>query len=1033
MTFGSGLPALGVKRPVLVTVVNLLVVLAGVAAVLGVDVRELPNVDRPVVAIRAALPGASPETMDGEVTRILEGAAARVPGVIRIESASEENSARVKVEFRVGTDLNDAASDVREAISQIQRELPEALEELFVIKADDDAEPVLQLAAYSATLSNQLLAKRIEKDVAPELRSVEGVADLRLEGERTRVLRVLIDPVRLAGYRVSLSEVIETIRGARFDVPAGSYESSEQELIVRAYASVVDPERFERLEVRDGLRIEDLGEVFYAPADVRSYSLLNGRQVVGLGVVREAGANTIAISEDVRRRVAAINDRARDFELVLISDDAVYIRGALEQVLVTLVFSVGVVLVVIALFLGQWRAVIVPAVTMPVSLIGTFAAIWALGFSINLLTLLALVLATGLIVDDAIVVLENIQRRRSAGLGALAAAVVGANQVLFAVIATTLTLIAVFLPIAFLPGDTGRLFREFGLTLAIAVAISSFVALTLCPMLTSRLAPRDPGALARRLRRPLEATARAIQRGYLSSLEGMLARRGIAVVVAMAVVAAGARGFFTLSQELLPREDRGALRILVTGPDGASLAYADRQARAVEQALAPYRDRGLVSDIYTIVGSWDPHRAFTTAPMVPWDARSVSQLEVAAELDAVLSDLPGGQVRIIQGSVLARRGPGGLELAIVGSEYEEIHAAARDFAETLTERVSAIRDVNVKFDTSQPQLFFDIDRERAADLGVPMAAISDVLKVMVDEFEAVDLNIEDQTVPVMVGALGGSIDDPGDLVNLFVTSETGERVPLSTFVEVVERGGAAQLDRHSQSRAIELDVGTPPGTALGEVIAEIRRLAKAELPAGMNVEFLGEAARLREASGEVAVTFAIAFTVVFLVLAAQFESVGSALIVIFTVPLGLSAAVLALLASGQSLNLYTQIGMVMLVGIITKNAILLVEFMDQLRDTGHGVREAVLEGAEVRLRPLVMTVLSTVLGSLPLVLSTGPGAEARNAIGWVVFGGAGVSTVFTLYFAPLGYALIAPWTKPRAHGSERLAEELERYREGGGR
>jgi len=1023
----GGLPALGVRRPVLITVVNLLVILAGTAAVLGVSVRELPNVDRPVVAVRATLPGGSPETIDAEVTRILEGGVARVPGVRHIESASEENNSRVKVEFRAGTDLNDAANDVREAVSQVQRELPEAVEELLVLKADDDAEPIIQLAVYSDTLSNEVLAKRIEKDVSPELMSIEGVADLRLEGNQPRVLRVLLDPVRMAGYRVPVSEVLAAIRGARFDVPAGSYESDDQELIVRAYASVVDPERFERLKVRENLRIEDIGEVFYAPGEVQSYSLLNGRQVVGLGVVRQAGSNTIAISDEVERRIARINERARDFSIVKISDDAVYIRGALTDVVFTLLFSIAIVLVVIAVFLGQWRTVAIPAVTMPVSLIGTFAAIWVLGFSVNLLTLLALVLATGLIVDDAIVVLENIQRRRGQGLGPMAAAVLGTDQVFFAVIATTLTLIAVFLPIAFLPGDTGRLFREFGLTLAIAVGISSFVAVTLCPMMASRLPPSsEHGPLAARVRAPLDRFANALKARYLASLGFVLNHRFLAGLVAAAIVAAGVWGFMGLGQELLPQEDRGAIRVLVTGPDGASLTYADRQAREVEAALAPYQASGLVTDIYTIVGSWDPHRSYTTATMRPWDERSTSQLTVASALNERLGDLPGGQVRIIQGSALSQRGPGGLELAIVGSEYDEIHAAAREFSNRLSERVPKVQDVNVKFDTSQPQLFFNIDRERASDLGVSMDAISDTLRIMVDEFEAVDLNVEDETVPVMVGALGGAIDDPGDLLNLFVTTDAGQLVPLGTFVDIEERGVAAQLDRHSQSRAIELDVGLPPGVALGEVMREVRATANDVLPPGTNIQFLGEAAQFTETSNDVALTFFIAFTVVFLVLAAQFESLGSAIIVILTVPLGLAAAVIALLASGQSLNLYSQIGLVMLVGIMTKNAILIVEFMDQLRDDGRSVREAVLEGVEVRLRPVVMTVLSTVFGSLPLITSTGPGAEARNAIGWVVFGGVGISALFTLYFAPLGYAIVAPHLKPRAHAGERLEAELDR-------
>jgi len=1026
MSGAAGLTALGVSRPVLIAVMNLLIMLAGLASLLALDVRELPDVDRPVVSVRAQFPGASPETVDAEVTSVLEGAVARVPGVQSIESASEENQGRMRVEFQSSVDLNDAANDVREAVSRVQRDLPEEIEQLLVIKADDDAEAIIQIAAYSDTLSQAQLAERIEKDVAPELLSIGGVADVRLQGAQPRVLRVLLDPARLASNRVSVSNVIETLRDARFDVPAGSYESEDQAFIVRAYASVVEPERIERLHVRENVRIEDLGEAFYSAEEATSYSILNGRMVLGLGVVRQAESNTIAIANAVDQRLARINERASEFSLVKTFDDSVYIRGALQDVLFTLAFAVLIVLLVIALFLGQWRAVLIPAVTMPVSLIGTLAAVWLFGFSINLLTLLALVLATGLIVDDAIVVLENIQRRRGQGLESMAAAVLGTRQVFFAVIATTLTLVAVFLPIAFLPGDTGRLFREFGLVLAITVVISSFVALTLCPMMASRL-PAGAAAAPGSARARLDALGAGAGAAYLASLRRVLARPLLSLAIGLLLAGAGFAGFLQLDRELLPREDRGALRVLVTGPDGASIAYADRQSRKVEAVLEPYRERGLVTNIYTVVGQWDPHRAFTIATLAPWQARATSQMALAAQINDALSGMPGAQVRIFQGSTLGGRGGGsGLELALVGNEYAEILAAAERLSQALTERVAEIEDVRIDFNTAQPELYFNIDRERARDLDVAMETIADTLRVMVDRHEVVELSIEDQAVPIMLGSTRGALNDPGDLLNVFVPSEAGELVPLGALIDVAERGVATQLDRHAQRRAIEMDIGFPPRAPLGEAMTRIRSVADEILPAGVEALFVGEAARLSEASQEATVTFLLAVLVIFLVLAAQFENIGSAVIVMFTVPFGLAAAVFALLLSGQSINLYSQIGLVMLVGVMTKNAILLVEFMDQLRDAGHSVREAVIEGVQVRLRPVAMTVLSTVLGSLPLVLSTGPGAEARNAIGWVVFGGLGLSALFTLYFAPLGYSLIAPHLKPRAHAGEQLAGQLER-------
>ncbi|QPJ62785.1 MAG: efflux RND transporter permease subunit [Candidatus Nitronauta litoralis] len=1030
---GNNLTELGVRRPVLITVINLLIMLAGLGSLMGIDVRELPDVDRPVVSVRAIYEGASPETMDTEVTSILEGAVARVSGVKNIKSSSEENNMRLHVEFQPEIDLNDAASDVREAVSRVQRELPEDIDQLVVLKADDDASAIVQIAAFSGTLSKQALAKRIEKDVSPELLSISGVADVQLNGDQPRVLRVLLDPARMAGYRLSVSEVVEVLRQARFDVPAGSYESNDQELIVRAYASVVEPEKVERLHIRDTIRVSDVGTVFYSPMEAESYSLLNGRMVIGLGVVRQAGANTIAISNEVNNRVQRINERSRDFTLSIISDDSIYIRGALEEVLWTLGFAILIVLIVIAVFLGQWRAVLVPAVTMPISLVGTLVAIWLLGFSINLLTLLALVLATGLIVDDAIVVLENIQRLRSKGYESLVAAVFGTRQVFFAVIATTITLVAVFFPIAFLPGETGRLFREFGLVLAIAVTISSFVAVTLCPMLASRIPDsKKPNIIATLVRNGLNALGRGFGAFYFKTLNLLLSWSWLAIPLSLLIAGGGVLGFQMLNQELLPQEDRGSLSIILTGPDGASLAYSDRQSRKVEAVLQPYQAQGLITDIYTIVGRWDKNRTYTEATLIPWEDRKVTQMALAKEVTGALKDMPGAQVRLRRSNSLNVRGAGsGLEIALVGNDYKTLSKAADLMADALKNRVPEIDDIRIDFDTSQPELAFNIDREKARDLRVPMDRISQTLRVMVDKFELIDLSIEDQAVPIMVGSTQGAINDPGDLLNIFVTNLDNELVPLSTMINVRETGVAAELDRHAQRRAIEMDLGVPPGTALGKVLNQVRSVAADVLPKEVNILFLGEAATLEESSYDVAVTFAIALAVVLLVLAAQFESLGSALIVIFTVPFGLAAAIFALLKSGQSINLYSQIGLVMLVGLMTKNAILLVEFMDQMRDEGMSVHDAIMEGVRVRLRPVTMTVMSTVVGALPLILSTGPGAEAREAIGWVVFGGLGLSTLFTLYLAPVGYYWIAPFIKPRAQAGDELKAQLERVEQDG--
>lgn len=1023
---GRSLTALGVRRPILIAVANFLIMLAGLGALLGVEVRELPDIDRPLVTVRATLPGASPATMDAEVTSLLESAVARVSGVKTIRSSSEENNMRIRAEFEAGADINQAANDIREAVSRMQRQLPDSVEEVLVIKADDDASDILQLAVYSESLSKPELADRIEKIVVPQLLSIDGVAEVNLRGNQPRVMRVVIDPPKLAAYQVTIPDLIAVMRNAHFDVPAGNYKSGGQELLVRALSSVTDPAQVETLHVNDTVRLGDLAQVFFAPAEADNYALLNDRMVIGLGIVRQAGSNTIEISNAVQQRTDRINALAKDFQIVITSDDAVYISGALKEVGFTLVFAIAIVLLVIAVFLGQTRATLIPAVTMPIALIGTLAAIWMLGFSINLLTLLALVLATGLIVDDAIVVLENIQRLRSLGYEKMAAAVLGTRQVFFAVIATTVSLVSVFLPIAFLPGQTGMLFREFGLVLAIAVVISSFVAVTLCPMMASRLpnlSQTNPTLIA--VRKFLDGLGARLGEIYFSTLETVIKRPLLGLGVAFGVATLGVLGFFALNQEVLPQEDRGTLAIVVTGPDGASLAYSDAQARKVEALLKPYQDSGVITDITTIVGRWDPNRAYIEARLADWGDRSMSQMDLAAIVKNATADIPGAQVRIRSNNSLNLGGSQtGLDLVLLGNDYDDISDAAAVFADALKERIPEIENVRIEYDTSQAEMSFRIDREAATDLNVPLDRIADTMKVMVNRFNVIDLSIDDHAVPVMMGPADGAINDMQDLLSIYVVSDDGAHIPMSALVTTDEKGVAAELDRFAQRRSIELDCGLVPGAPLGAIVSQVRAVAADALPAEIDLMFRGDAATLNETNYDMAITFVIAIVVIFLVLAAQFESLGSAVIVIFTVPFGLAAAVFALLLTGQTLNLYSQIGLVLLIGLMAKNAILIVEFMDQMRDEGRPVHDAIMEGVRVRLRPVMMTVLSTVLGALPLVLGSGPGAEARAAIGWVIFGGLGLSTIFTLYLAPLSYSLIAPHLKPRAHAGHELEKQL---------
>ena len=845
---------------------------------------------------------------------------------------------------------------------------------------------------------------------------------MQLFGGRKRLLRVVVDPLRLASFGLSVNELAAALMQAPFDVPAGSFRSEDQELIVRANASVVTAEQVADIIVRDPVRVGDVADVYFGPEDAHSYTRLDGRGIIGLGVIRQAKSNTIKISDEVHRVIDRVNARFDSLQLVVTEDEAVFIRSAVVQVLFTLSLTIMIVIATIWLFMGSLRATLIPSIAIPVALIGTIAAIWLLGFSINILTLLALVLATGLVVDDAIVVLENIQRRRAQGLGARAAALLGTRQVFFAVITTTAVLVAVFVPIAFLPGTAGRMFREFGLVLAVAVIISSFVALSLVASAASRL-PAESGDKA--VHRWAATIGSRIKTFYGRSLSMLLDRPFIPVVVALVFAAIPLIQLSNLDRELLPPEDRGVISVWARGPDGVGIGYMDRQTRKIEELLQPLIDSGDGQSMFSVIGSWDPNMSNVDVPLTDWGDRERSQLEIAESLEEPLRQIPGANASVWNGNSLNlwSRG-GGLNVALVGNEYAEIFAAAKIFQANIEERLPHLERPRISYDPTQPQLSVEIDRRRAADLGVDLDNLASTLRAMIDGYELVDLNVKDEAIPITIESSSGDINDPSDLVNLYVSTDAGRLVPLSSIVTLKEEGVAAELNREAQRRAIRVDMSMPTGYPLQEAVDELRALAGDVLPDDVSLIMLGEAATLQETSREVAMTFAIALAVVFLVLCAQFEGFTSPIIVCLIIPFGIASAVLALLLTGISINLYSQIGLILLIGLMAKNSVLLVEFADQLRDQGYEIRDAIESGANVRLRPVAMTIVSTVLGALPLILSSGAGAEARSSIGWIVFGGLGIAAVITLYLTPVLYLLLARFSKARAAESDRLIEEL---------
>ncbi len=1023
-TVQSSTTALFVRRPILAFVLSALIVLAGLAGLFGAEIRELPDVDRPVITVTTDFSGASPETIDREITAQIEGAAGRVAGVKAISSNSRFGRSRVTIEFGDDADLDVAATDMRDAIGRIQNSLPDGAEDPRIVKADANADAVMRIAVTSDRRSAQELTQYVEETIEDRLISVPGVADLQIYGDRESVFRIDIDQMQLASRGLSLSDIRNTLRNVAFDAPAGSLSSSSQSIVVRTTATVTSAAEFEALSIRDRVTVGDVATVTLGPAPGESILRANGQTGLGLGIVRQAQSNTLEISQSVR---AVVDDLQAilpaDVQVFVTSDDAVFINGSIREVLNTLGIAIAIVIGIIFLFLRDVRATIIPAVTLPVALIGTLAAIYLVGFSINILTLLALVLATGMVVDDAIVVLENIVRRRSEGMGARAAAVLGTQQVFFAVVTTTATLAAVFIPLSFLPGQTGGLFREFGFTLAISVLLSSIVALSLCPVLASKLLKGQTGKEAPR--GPMIWLGERLTAIYAFTLRFCLAVPLLIIVLSAGFATVAAISFGNIRQELTPSEDRSIALLRVSTPQGVSLDYTARKMREIEDLIEPLRQSGEVTNVFSIAGTGSDNRGFMVMTLAEWQDRDRSQQEIVGQINGLLGQVIGVSAFAIQPNSLGIRGAGrGLTVALTGNNYDRLAASADQIIERM-EQNPAFGRVSLGYETTQPQLFIEVDRDRASDLGVNIDGLGEALQAVLDGRTVGTVFIDDRSFEIKMISTVDPVNDPGDLERIFVQAGNGEMVPISSFVRLQERAVAPELARETQMRAVEISASLTPALSLGDAYQELQTIASDILPEEQRIVPLAEAATLSETSSGLLITFGFAIMVVFLVLSAQFESFLSALIIMATVPLGMACAIFALILTGGSLNVYSQIGLVLLVGIMAKNGILIVEFANQLRDEGKSVRDAIYEASTIRLRPVMMTMTSTVLGGLPLIYSAGAGAEAREALGWIIVGGLGMATLSTLYLTPVAYLVLARLSRPKAEEEALLVKELQ--------
>ncbi|WP_172330407.1 efflux RND transporter permease subunit [Mangrovicoccus sp. HB161399] len=1003
------LPDLSIRRPVLATVANLLIVLIGAMALSRLPVRELPQVDAARITVVTKYSGAAPDVVDAQVASVMEGALAGIPGLESMETRSQRGRARTVLTFSASRDIEAAANDVRTAVDRAARDLPDGADPPVVRKNDDQGDPVLRLSLSSPGMTPLELSDYADRYITDRLARLPGVANAAIFGERAPAMRIWLDAGLMASHGVTTGDIASALQANNVELPAGEIETGARQIQLLARTRMGSAGEFAALQIRDDgarpLRLGDVARIEAGPSSADSFFRSGGVTGLGLGIQPQAQANTVAIAREVRAELERMRPALPPgMEIAITTDEAQFIETALHEVAQVFAEAVLLVTAVIFLFLGSARLSLVPAVTIPVSILGAAVAMGLLGFSVNILTLFAMILAIGLVVDDAIVVLENIQRHRRMGESPAEAARRGANQVNFAVIATTAVLVAVFLPVSFMEGEIGQLFAEFGIVLAVAVTVSGFVALTLSPVLAARLMPEQdrPGLLTRTVDRAMAG----LERGYRAGLGAALRLPELVLALAVAAVAASFALYQSLPQEVTPEEDRGQFRIFVTAPQGSSLAATDAAAREAEALLAPLREAGTVATVTSIVGLWgDLRRAMIFVNLVPWEERGQSVREVMDGLRGPLSRIAGAQTSMRPSSGLGiGGGRGGLQFMLGAPDIDRAAAWAEDL-QPLLEADPALSGVEIGHAANQPGATISVDRLRAQDLGFDAQAVSSALQMLVASRTVGEYSADGRQYPVILQAAPEDRDNPADLMSILLRNSRGDLIPLSAFATIEETANVPAINRYDRVHSVPMEADLAAGADLAEVMDRVQGMV-AGLPAGAALAWKGQAANFLKSSGGMATVFGLALAIVFLVLAAQFESFRTPLVILLTVPLGLAGAVLSLWLAGQTVNIFSQVGLVLLVGLMAKNGILMVEFANQLREEGRALRDAAVEGAVTRLRPVAMTTIATVLGAVPLATASGAGAEARVAIGTVIAGGLSAAFVLTLFVTPVVYVLV---------------------------
>ena len=1028
---------ISVKRPVFATVLSMLLIAIGALSFRDLTVREQPDTVAPTVQVQVGYPGANAEVIETRITQVLEAELSGIEGVKNIRSQSRDGQSSLTVEFYLDRNLDEAANDVRDRVSRVSRRLPDDADQVSVQKADADSQPIMWLTLASNDMSLMDLTDYMERYLLDRFATIPGVSQINLFGSGGPSMRVWIDRQALTARNLTVTDIEEALQRENVELPAGRLESMDLDFQVRIARNFQTADNFRKLVIAQGadghlIRLGEVANVEIASRETNRIFRTNGALTTGFGIIKQSTANSVEVLDAVKREVEEVNNELPEgMELITSGDESLYIRAAIEEIYWTIGITTVLVGFVIFVFLGSLRATLIPLVTIPVCLIATFSVLALFGYSINLVTLLALALSIGLVVDDAIVVLENAHRRMNEGEAPLLAAFNGTRQVAFAVIATTVVLVSVFAPVAFLRDSIGRVFAELAVTIAAAVIFSAVLALSLSPMMCSKLLRSS--TKESKLTHTLDRAFVWLSNRYQAALRSTLRAPWLSVA-ACAAIAFGAYVLLQgIPQEYAPVEDRGQFNGQIQAPEGTSYDRLLVSAMKVEAALQKYFDDGSVQRGIVSVPGWGNNQSgIVNVTLKPWGERKIGTQEMLDDLNKQWEEIPDIRVNAFLSS--GNRGGGGggggspVQIVLGGPNYEEL-ARWRDIIIARASENPGLVRLDSDLRETQPQVLVRVDNDRAASLGVTARSIGSTLQTLMSERQVTTYVVDGEEYDVVLQAKPEQRASYADLSNIFVRADrSGELVPLSNLMALEDMAGPSQLQRHNRMRAVTLSANLAPGYTLGEALDYLENIIRAELPSTAQIDYRGESLEYKEASGALYFTFGIALFVVFLVLAAQFESFVHPLVIMVTVPLAVAGGLLGLWVSGKTLNIYSQIGIIMLVGIAAKNGVLIVEFINQLRDKGMEFKDAIVEASRIRLRPVIMTAFAAVMGSVPLILAEGPGSASRAALGVVIFSGVTFATFFTLFIVPAVYNLMARGTSSPnaiAHRLDELRTEPE--------